>query len=205
MIQSSARNSILRIYGRIQLSASRHWLIFSWSNLPQQQEWSLPVVPTLWHQRRSRMKKSYRISSFRWRGYSLLVSVWLLFEGGVYFIGKPADINDSWTRYIQAIQRRLLDAGSSTRNLSVLLSAMEKSSTTRTALALARWPSSELFVYVCVCHVLLWLLFEGGVWSKKYGTIITMVFVTLLLLLELLLSTKNLTSREVKAKNSFAF
>ena len=35
-------------------------------------------------------------------------------------------------------------------NLSVLLSAMEKSCTTRTALALARWPSSELFAYVRV-------------------------------------------------------
>ena len=37
-----------------------------------------------------------------------------------------------------SIQRRLLDAGSSTRNLSVLLSAMEKSCTTRAALALVR-------------------------------------------------------------------
>ena len=27
---------------------------------------------------------------------------------------KPADINDSWIKYIRAIQRRLLDAGSST-------------------------------------------------------------------------------------------
>ena len=27
---------------------------------------------------------------------------------------KPADINDGWVRYVQAIQRRLLDAGSST-------------------------------------------------------------------------------------------
>ena len=64
--------------------------------------------------------------------------VWLLFEGGIYFIGKPADINDGWIRYVQAIHRRMLDAGSSTCNLSVLLSAMEKSYTTRTALALAR-------------------------------------------------------------------
>ena len=36
--------------------------------------------------------------------YSLLVIVWLLFEGGVYFFGKPADINDGWIRYVQAIQ-----------------------------------------------------------------------------------------------------
>ena len=87
----------------------------------------------------------------------------LLFKDGVYFFGKPADINDSWIRYVRAIQRRLLDAGSSIHNLSVLLSAMEKSCTTRTALALARWPSSELFACVCVCRVLLRLLFEGGV------------------------------------------
>ena len=31
---------------------------------------------------------------------TLAVSVWLLFEGGVYFIGKPADINDSWIGYV---------------------------------------------------------------------------------------------------------
>ena len=27
---------------------------------------------------------------------------------------KPVDINDGWVRYVQAIQQRLLDAGSST-------------------------------------------------------------------------------------------
>ena len=41
--------------------------------------------------------------------------------------------------------------------------------------------------------------------SKKYGTIITMAFVRLLLLLQLLLSTKNLSSREVKTRNSLHF
>ena len=61
---------------------------------------------------------------------------------------------------------------------------------------------SELFAYMCVCRVLLRLLFEGGVYSKKYGTIITMAFVRLLLLLHLLMSTKNLTSRQVIARNS---
>ena len=111
-------------------------------------------------------KKSYRISSIRWHGYSLHVSVWLLFGGGVYFIGTPAEINDGWKRYIRVIQWRLLDAGSSTCNLSVLLSAMEKSCTTRTALALAQWPLSKLLAYLCalprVCRALL-RLFEGGV------------------------------------------
>ena len=36
--------------------------------------------------------------------FLLHISVWLLFEGGFYFFGKPADINDSWIRYVQAIQ-----------------------------------------------------------------------------------------------------
>ena len=62
-----------------------------------------------------------------------------------------------------------------------------------------------MFTYVCVCHVLLRLLFEGGVLSKKYGIIITMTFVRVSMLLQLLLSTKNLTSRELKARNSLHF
>ena len=28
-------------------------------------------------------------------------SVRLLFEGGVYFFGKPRDLNDGWIRYVQ--------------------------------------------------------------------------------------------------------
>ena len=36
--------------------------------------------------------------------FLLHVSVWLLFKGGVYFFGKPADINDSWIRYVRAMQ-----------------------------------------------------------------------------------------------------
>ena len=42
-------------------------------------------------------------------------------------------------------------------------------------------------------------------YSKKYGIIITMAFVRLFLLLQLLLSTKTFTSREVKARNSLHF
>ena len=41
----------------------------------------------------------------------LHVFVWLLFEGGVYFIGKLADSNEGWIRYVQAIQRQLLATG----------------------------------------------------------------------------------------------
>ena len=54
----------------------------------------------------------------------------------VYFFGKPTDINDSWIRYIWAMQWWLLDAVSSKHSLSVLLSAVETSHTTHTALAL---------------------------------------------------------------------
>ena len=87
---------------------------------------------------------------------------------------------------------------------SVLLSAMKKGCTTRTALVLARWSSSVLFA--CVCRVLLgYYNFEGGMYSNKYGIIITMAFVWLLLLLQLLLSTNTFTSREVKARNSLHF
>ena len=58
----------------------------------------------------------------------LHVFVRLLFEGGVYFFGKPSDTNNSWIRYIQTIQWRLLDTVISKRSLSVLLSAMENDS-----------------------------------------------------------------------------
>ena len=37
--------------------------------------------------------------------------LWLLFEGGIYFIGKPVDSNNGWIRYMQAIQLGLIDAG----------------------------------------------------------------------------------------------
>ena len=43
----------------------------------------------------------------RLTGYHFLlmhVFIWILFEGGVYFFEKPADINEGWIRYVQAIQ-----------------------------------------------------------------------------------------------------
>ena len=46
-----------------------------------------------------------------------------LFKGGVYFFGKPTDIKDGWIRCVRVIQRWLLDTVSSSRSLSVLLSA----------------------------------------------------------------------------------
>ena len=58
-----------------------------------------------------------------------------------------------------------------------------------------------IWIHVLVPHVAAAAIRGWGL-VKKYGTTTTMVFVRLLLLLQLLLSTKNLTSREVKAKNS---
>ena len=63
----------------------------------------------------------------------------LLSEGGVYFFGKPTDINNGWIRYVWVIEWRLLDAVSWLCSLSVLLSPVEMGRTTRTALAW--WPS----------------------------------------------------------------
>ena len=66
----------------------------------------------------------YRISSITAtiNFVSLLVFLRLLFEGGVYFFEKPADIYNGWIRYVQVIQRRLLDAVSSSRSLSSAVS-----------------------------------------------------------------------------------
>ena len=61
-------------------------------------------------------------------------------QGGVYFFGKLAG-NIGW---VQAIQWRLLDAASSARSLSELLSALEVCCTAQTALALAWWLFSEI-------------------------------------------------------------
>ena len=80
----------------------------------------------------------------------LLVFLQLLFEGGIYFFGKPVDINDGRRRYAQVIWQRRLDSVSGLHSLSVLLSAVETSRTTQTALALAWWPSLES-IHTCVC------------------------------------------------------
>ena len=99
----------------------------------------------------------YRISSIRRRGYYFFhfpflcgynlraATIWgrILFESGVYLSGKPTSINDSWIRFVRAIQQ-LLDAFSSMRSLPVLLSAVEMSRTSQTALELVRWLSSEI-------------------------------------------------------------
>ena len=77
--------------------------------------------------------------------------------------------------------RRLLDTVSSMHSLSILLSAMEKSCTTRTALALARRPSSEIIrVHVRVPCILaaatirgrrLLFILSRSIYSKKSGNL----------------------------------
>ena len=108
-------------------------------------------------------------------------------------------------RYIQVIQRQLLDAVGSSHSLSVLLSAMETSNTTQTALALARWPiirnysnsygcaeysshsyySKMGFILLrasdCVATIWGWRLFEGGIYLKKYSIYPIILIVTSLL------------------------
>lgn len=94
---------------------------------------------------------------------ALLVLVSLLFNGSVYFLI------------------------SSTYSPSVLLSAVEMSHTSQTALALARWLSLEIIrsgmhvLHILVAATILgrhlfcsellivWLLVEGGIYTKKYG------------------------------------
>ena len=60
-----------------------------------------------------------------------------IIRGQCLFFLKPADINDDWIGFTQAIRQRLLDSVSSSCSLSVVLSALETSCTTRTELPLA--------------------------------------------------------------------
>ena len=110
-----------------------------------------------------RLFHMYRISSIRCHGCYLFYCSFcaatirgqLLFVGGSCFFGKPGDSltePDSYTRLPWRHQRwygrvrrlRLLDGVSSTRSLSVLVSALGTTRTTQTVLALAWWLSSEI-------------------------------------------------------------
>ena len=85
----------------------------------------------------------------------------LLFEGSVYWFGKPGDTNNGWIGYKWVRQCRLLDAVSSTHSLSVLLSAVGMTHTTP---ALVWWPSSEIIrtrVCMCVLHLLAAATIQG--------------------------------------------
>ena len=81
---------------------------------------------------------------------SPFVLVRLLFEDGLYFAGKPAGRNDDWNGDVRAIQIGMIDAGSSTRSLSVLLSAVETSLRTRTALEIAQFALAAS-ISMCIC------------------------------------------------------
>ena len=94
--------------------------------------------------------------------FSLQVLVRLLSEGGIYFFGKPADINDGWIRYIWVIQWQLLDAVRSKHSLSVLLSAVETSCTTWTPPVQAWWPLSEIN---CICVHVLHIVAAATIWG----------------------------------------
>ena len=94
------------------------------------------------------------ISSIGRRGYYLRAA---------FFFGKSADTNVGWIRYVWAIQWWLLDAVSSKRSLSVLVSGMERSRTTWTALALvlAQWPSPIIHIHVHVLHIAAMATIQG--------------------------------------------
>ena len=75
---------------------------------------------------------------------------------------------------------------SSTHSLSVLLSAMETTCTTQIAPGIACWPSSEIIrtrLHVLpipltatihsVYFVIVWLLFKAGIYLKKYGMLMS--------------------------------
>ena len=83
-----------------------------------------------------------------------------LCEGGVYFVWKPADSSDGRMKYIRGLQLALLDTSSSTRSLSVLLSAVETSLRTRKAQEIAQGGSAVIIS----THVIqaTAILFEGG-------------------------------------------
>ena len=77
------------------------------------------------------MRAIYHISSIRCCGYYFVHLCVATIRGQPLFLWKANTI-----RYKQVIQISLIDADSSMRSLSVLLSALETSHTTQTALAL---------------------------------------------------------------------
>ena len=106
----------------------------------------------------------------------------LLFEGGFYFLKKPADIDNCWIGHVQAIQWWLLNAVSSTRSLWVQLSAVGINESYNTNCPGSTWEPPRLlfegriyftqsFRFDCVHMATIQgqRLFEGGVYSKKYG------------------------------------
>ena len=115
------------------------------------------------------------------------------YSRAAFVFRKPGDINYGWIGKVRVRFCLLLDAVSGTHSFSVLLSAMRTTRTTQTVLALAWWPSSKIIcrrvcvprlptaatvqgrrlfhsrASVCVATIRGQPLFEGGVYSKKYG------------------------------------
>ena len=118
--------------------------------------------------------------------YFTVCFVRLLFKGGVYFFGKPGDINDGWIQYEWVRRWRLLDTVSSMRASQSCCQLWEQ--LVQHKQSLAWWLSSEIIcTRVCVPHLVAMatirgghlfrskpsdcaaIVFEGGVHSKKYG------------------------------------
>ena len=108
--------------------------------------------------------------------FSLLAFVWLLFKGGIYFLGKPADINDGLLRYIRVRRWWLLDAVSSVCSLSALLSVVEMTHTTQIVLVLKNYSQmcacAAILAMATICGWLfyselpiVWPLFKGDIFE----------------------------------------
>ena len=82
--------------------------------------------------------------------FLLHVLVWLLFEGGIYFFGKSADVQ-RWLDKVHRYSDNYCTTITSKHSLSVLLLAVETSHISQTALALAWWPPSKINLHMCVC------------------------------------------------------
>ena len=72
--------------------------------------------------------------------------VWAVF----IFFGKPRDLNNHSTRYIRVRWWQLLDAVSNTRSLSVLLSAMGTTSTTKSSPSASLVTDARKHSHTCV-------------------------------------------------------
>ena len=85
MIHSGIRNSVVSIYGWIQLSASCHLLILGWSNLVKYQGWSLSVVPVSWFVTKKEIKnisrrKRHPINVLYWRLKDFVAAVATVYQ-----------------------------------------------------------------------------------------------------------------------------
>ena len=107
---------------------------------------------------------TYSISSIRLLFLLLFVLVWLVFKGGLYFVGKLVDSNGGWNKYMWAIQIGTIGADSSTHRLLVLLSAMETSLKTWAGLEIAQWASVVIIsIGVCAPHIVA----AATIWRRR--------------------------------------